>query len=122
MDRIDIQIDVWRSDFDKVVHAGTGISSRELREGVLRARAFASWRHDHQDASADGGDTLSHFQVDHEAEAFLKSMANAVHMSERGIVRTLSIARTIADMYESEAVRQEHMAEALSLRLRTEGK
>ncbi len=122
MDRIDIQIDVWRSDFDKVVHAGTGISSRELREGVLRARAFASWRHDHQDASADGGDTLSHFQVDHEAEAFLKSMANAVHMSGRGIVRTLSIARTIADMYESEAVRQEHMAEALSLRLRTEGK
>ena len=39
-------------------------------------------------------------------------------MSGRGIVRTLGIARTIADMDESEAVNENHMAEAFSLRLR----
>lgn len=122
MDRIDIQMDVWRSDFDKVVHAGGGISSHEMREGVLRAREFASWRRERSDGEFDAGDALSRYCVDAEAEAFLKTMANTVHMSGRGIVRTLSIARTIADMVESMAVRQEHMAEALSLRLRTEGK
>lgn len=122
MDRIDIQMDVWRSDFDKVVHAGSGISSSELRTGVLRAREFASWRRARSQASADTGDALAYYQVGGEAESFLKSMANAVHVSGRGIVRTLSIARTIADMGESPIVEQEHMAEALSLRLRTEGK
>lgn len=119
MDRIDIQMDVWRSDFDKVVHAGAGMSSCELRAGVERAREFASWR---RSRVGKDGDVLSRFQVESESEAFLKSMVDAVHMSGRGIMRTLSIARTIADMSESQTIGQEHMAEALSLRLREGGK
>ena len=122
MDRIDIQMDVWRSDFDKVVHAGAGMSSRELRAGVERAREFASWRRSRAGTGEPDGDALSRFQVDSESEAFLKSMVEIVHMSGRGIMRTLCIARTIADMSESRSIGQEHMAEALSLRLREGGK
>ena len=39
-------------------------------------------------------------------------------MSGRAIVRTLSVARTIADMDEAETVGCEHLAEAVSYRVR----
>lgn len=39
-------------------------------------------------------------------------------MSGRAIVRTLAVARTIADMNESEHVTRENICEALTFRLR----
>lgn len=121
LDRIDIQLDVWRSDFDKVVHAGKGQSSADLLQGVLCARAFAAWRREKSQAQSNEKDALQRFQVTAEAAAFLRTVAKAVHMSGRGIMRTLGISRTIADMAESEQVGQEQVAEALSFRLREGG-
>jgi magnesium chelatase family protein len=44
MDRIEMVVDVWRSDAAHVLNTGKGTSSAHLREGVMRARAFAIWR------------------------------------------------------------------------------
>lgn len=127
MDRIDLQIDVWRSDFDKVVHAGDGVSSAELKEGVMKGRAFAEWRRAQkalsvpsERASKDVEDLLERNDVDKEAEGFLRSASKAHVLSGRSIVRTVGIARTIADMGEEEHVGVRHMAEALSYRIRGE--
>ncbi len=35
----------------------------------------------------------------------------------RGYVRVLAVSRTLADLVESESIMQEHVAEALALRL-----
>lgn len=121
LDRIDMQVDVWRADFDQVVHAGSGISSHELREGVLKARTFASWRTARAGTKDDRGDVMRRYRVDAEAEAFLRRSARQTNMSGRGIVRTVRIARTIADMAECEVITTPHVAEALSLRLRQGG-
>ncbi|MEG0504022.1 MAG: ATP-binding protein, partial [Raoultibacter sp.] len=51
-------------------------------------------------------------------EEFLQDMARLHYMSGRGIVRTLSIARTIADLDRRPEVGKEHLCEALGLRLR----
>jgi magnesium chelatase family protein len=130
LDRIDLQIDVWRSDFDTVVHAGDGISSGEMREGVTQARAFRSWRMERMAASGlapDGdrdnmpglyGDILARNGVDADAEAFLREMARIHSLSGRGIVRTIGVARTISDMGEHLLVDADSMAEALAFRLR----
>lgn len=118
LDRIDIQLDVWRSDFDKVVHAGGGQTSAQLLEGVLKARSFASWRRSKHEGEPPEKDALRRFSVADDAAVFLRGIAKAMHMSGRGIIRTLNIARTIADMAESESVGQEQVAEALSMRLR----
>ena len=51
-------------------------------------------------------------------EEFLEKMALAHHMSGRAIMRTLGVARTVADMEESLAVSRGHLCEALGFRLR----
>ena len=125
IDRIDLQIDVWRTSFDHVVHAGSDLSSDRLREGVLRAREFRSWRIADQhapeptiQADAITPDLLSINQVSTQAEQFLRDAAAVHALSGRSIVRTVGVARTIADMDESPIVKEEHMAEAFGFRLR----
>ncbi|HEU5216452.1 MAG TPA: YifB family Mg chelatase-like AAA ATPase [Gaiellaceae bacterium] len=53
---------------------------------------------------------------DPEADALLRRAADRLHLSGRGYARVGRVARTIAALAESEAVRAEHVAEALSYR------
>lgn len=116
MDRIDLHLDVRRIPPAQVLASGTGTSSEELRAGVLRGRAFASRRRAAEgDASGRGS---ARCRMTDAAQSFLVSVAELHSMSGRAIVRTLSVARTIADMAESETVGEEHVAEAVGYRVR----
>ena len=53
---------------------------------------------------------------DQEADALLRRAADRLHLSGRGYARIGRVARTIAALAESESVRSEHVAEALSYR------
>ena len=117
MDRIDIHIDVWRASPDMVLGSG-GTGSDALRKGVMEAREFASWRMAHAQGSSSGESIIAACALDEGDERFLKDMAELHTMSGRGIVKTLSIARTIADMEGREKVGRAHVCEALALRLR----
>lgn len=131
MDRIDLHLDVRRALPSEVMGTGGGTSSEKLREGVLLAREYASWRRS-QDEESDGSDTcddagtrapspsgvVRSCRLSDANEAFLESMALAHHMSGRAIMRTLGVARTVADMEESRAVGKRHICEALGFRLR----
>ena len=124
LDRIDLQIDVWRTSFDNVVHAGSDLSSAKLLEGVLKARAFRDWRLSRMQTDegvsqpADTADLIERNAVAADAERFLRESAKVHSLSGRSIVRTVGVARTIADMAESQTVLEDHMAEAFGFRLR----
>lgn len=49
---------------------------------------------------------------------FFEEVATDNNMSGRGIMRVLSVARTIADIDTSENVTHEHLCEALTFRVR----
>src|SRR3954447_5818458 len=53
---------------------------------------------------------------DVEADALLRRAADRLHLSGRGYARVGRVARTIAALTESDSVRAEHVAEALSYR------
>lgn len=50
--------------------------------------------------------------------AFFENVASENNMSGRGIMRVLSVARTIADISASNNVNHEHLCEALTYRIR----
>ncbi len=111
MDRIDLHLDVRRIPPAQVLASGTGTSSEELRAGVFASRRRAA----EGDASGRGSARCCMTDA---AQSFLVSVAELHSMSGRAIVRTLSVARTIADMAESETVGEEHVAEAVGYRVR----
>lgn len=134
IDRIAMQIDVRRVEASHVIDPGGGACSAELREGVLKGRAFASWRASREGEGArscarvgEGADAPTRVSVadacglSSEARSFLEAMARASALSGRAIVGSARVARTIADIDESATVTAEHVAEALGFRNRVEG-
>lgn len=122
IDRMDMCIDVWRSDFGDVVRGSGDLSSASMREGVMRGREFCSWRQD-RNGMRDGRSTkaiMASCDMDDATFRFLEDASSAHSMSGRGICSTLRVARTIADMEETLRVGKSHIAEALNLRLRSE--
>ena len=139
MDRIDLHLDVQRIPPSDVIATGSGTSSETLREGVLKAREFARWRSLHdagarvsasdspdgaasRDSAALGprrpADLVRDCHLSEPNREFFEQSAKAHNMSGRAIMRTLSVARTIADMGESHEVLMTHLCEALSFRVR----
>lgn len=133
MDRIDLHLDVQRIPPSDVIATGSGTSSETLREGVLKAREFARWRSLHDagarvsasvspDEAVSGprrpADLVRDCHLSESSREFFEQSAKAHNMSGRAIMRTLSVARTIADMEESHEVLMKHLCEALSFRVR----
>ena len=133
MDRIDLHLDVQRIPPSDVIATGSGTSSETLREGVLKAREFARWRSLHDagtrvsasvspNEAASGprrpADLVRDCHLSESNREFFEQSAKAHNMSGRAIMRTLSVARTIADMEESHEVLMTHLCEALSFRVR----
>lgn len=121
LDRIDVHIDVARIPPGDVLATGRGTSSEKLREGVMAAREYASWRREEAGFDERGAKTellVKACALSDKDTAFMESLAKAGHMSGRAIMRTLSLARTIADMEQTAAVSRDHLCEAVGFRLR----
>jgi magnesium chelatase family protein len=137
MDRINLIVDVWRSNASQVLDTGTGTSSASLREGVLAARAFALWRRakqgelnldrvdEHEVApdaglveTTEGAALLASCQLGAKERSWLELVSERYQLSGRGIMSALKVARTIADMEECDKVKQDHLLEAVSFRAR----
>ena len=59
-------------------------------------------------------------QIDEESSKLLRQAINTMNLSGRGFHRVLKVARTIADLGESEEIKLEHVAEALQYRQKEE--
>lgn len=119
LDRISIKVNVGRTPASALIRpTASHTSSEELREGVALGREFASWRRA-KGLCAKGTSVeaaLEECSPTDEAKALLEASAKSLAMSARGIARTLSIARTIADISQMPHVNECAMAEALGLR------
>ncbi|MBQ3329299.1 MAG: YifB family Mg chelatase-like AAA ATPase [Eggerthellaceae bacterium] len=118
LDRIDLHIDVRRVPPGYVLSVQGGTSSSALREGVLAGREYASWRKSQEQGGATSQQAIASCLLSDDDAAFFEDMARSNHMSGRAIVRTASVARTIADMAQSRAVTRENLCEALGFRIR----
>lgn len=125
LDRIDIQIEVPRipiselrstqldeksdSNFEAQVAVAREIQTHRLRS--LKAYTNAELSSSHVD---------TYIKLDRKADDFLKRSLERRMLSARGYYRTLKVARTIADLTQSELVLEAHLAEAFQYRIRNE--
>lgn len=124
IDRFQMQLDVQRLPPHQVLSGDGGTDSAALRVGVMKAREFASWRRAKQALPKEGtrseagpAEEMEACRLDDEARKFAEAMAKGGSLSGRALVGSTRVARTIADMDESDEVAPEHLAEAFGYRL-----
>jgi len=113
-DRFDMSVGMWSSPTPE---QRTGETSVVLRSRVIAAREFA---HSHERMGLNrmlaGKELQLHARLRLSAAEFLRDAQAAFGMSGRATDRILRVARSIADLAESEDLDDVHVAEALSMR------
>jgi magnesium chelatase family protein len=122
LDRIDIHVEVPRVDYEKLADKRQAETSAVIRARVQAARTrqlqrFAGTR---LTCNAEMGPAEVHTfcTVEPAAEKLLKAAMQQLHLSARAFHRVLKLARTIADLSESEVIAANHVAEAVQYRPR----
>lgn len=121
LDRIDIHLEVIPVPFDKLSTQPATEGSKEIRQRVIKARQVQASRFKDADGTYCNAQMSSkllrtHSQPDETGSQILKTAMEKFGLSARAYDRILKVARTIADLEESEAVQSHHLSEAIQYR------
>ena len=122
MDRFDLRVEVPPVAYSDLDLPASGETSATVAARVAAARARQALRFQGHatarvNADLEGSLLEATANPDAEGRALLVRVAERFGLSARGYHRVLRVARTIADLDGSEAVRHPHIAEAVSFRL-----
>ena len=120
LDRIDLHVEVPRLQYEQIKERKSGENSEQIRIRVARAREIQAKRFAKLpylvNAQMGSAQVRQFCRLDEESEQLLKNAFTRLHLSARAYDRVLKVARTIADLEESETIRINHLAEALQYR------
>ncbi len=121
LDRIDIHIEVVPVDYEKMAGAAQAESSSAIRARVMRARDIQSARFAGSEGIYCNSQMTSamirrHCHIDDTGGRLLRAAMEMRGLSARAYDRILKVARTIADLDDSEEIRPDHLSEAINYR------
>lgn len=120
LDRIDLHVEVPAISYDELSTKADGEPSAAIRERVIKARQRQQLRYAGEGISknADLTSPMSkkYCTLSAEAESLLKQSFDKLDLSARGYYRILKVARTIADLADSDRIELPHITEALRFR------
>ena len=121
LDRIDLHVEVTPVTFDQMTETRKAESSQEIQSRVdqarqVQARRFTDFPDIHSNAMMPPQMVKDICQINEAGRTLLKTAMERLGLSARAYDRILKVARTIADLGGADAIRIEHLAEAIQYR------
>ena len=120
IDRFDIHIEVPPVEYDELAAKANEECSADIKKRVNAARQIQTERFKNSKTTCNARLTDSELEtfceITDEASQLLKSAFEAMSLSARAYNRILKVARTIADLDNSEKIEIQHIAEAIQYR------
>lgn len=122
MDRIDLWVSVGNVDYKKLGEIGDGEKSDNIKYRVTKARDVQKKRFEKSgrniatNSEMNVKDLTSMVKLKEEVRNLLDDSAERLALSARAYHRVIKIARTIADLDNSEEVNSNHILEAIQYR------
>jgi len=121
LDRIDLHVEVTPVPFDELSSKTGGEKSENIRNRVIEARdrqiiRFKEAGEIHHNAMMPSRLVRTICELDTASEKLLKVAMTRLDLSARAYDRILKVSRTIADLDNSDAIKPEHIAEAIQYR------
>ena len=121
LDRIELQIEITPLSFEEMSRTAPGENSATIRERVIRARQmqanrYADCKGVHCNAQMNSQLLRKFAKLDEQSTEMLRTAMTRLQLSARAYDRILKVARTIADLEESENIQTHHLAEAIGYR------
>ena len=122
MDRIDLHVEVTPVSYDELsTHERPQETSKDIVDRVIQAREIQNERFKDQPDLNSNAQMPSRMvrelcSLNKAGTVLLKTAMEKLQLSARAYDRILKVARTIADLAESEDIKIEHLAEAIQFR------
>ncbi len=120
LDRIDIQVEVGAVDYSDLSSVNDGEPSKVIKERVNKARKVQEDRYKnlpiHSNSQINSGQLKEFCQIGEREHKLLQNAFDRLGLSARAYSRILKVARTIADLEQSENITASHIAEAIHYR------
>ena len=122
MDRIDLWVSVGNVDYKKLGEIGDGEKSENIKYRVTKAREVQKKRFEKfkrnitTNSEMNVKDLTNMVKLDEKVRNLLDDSAERLALSARAYHRVIKIARTIADLENSEEVNSNHILEAIQYR------
>jgi magnesium chelatase family protein len=125
LDRVDIRLTVPRLSRRELLGESSGETSASIRERVEAARDRQRGRFRGTGTSCNaqlpGPTARREANLEPGAQDLLSDAVESLGLTGRGFDRALKVARTIADLQDSERVTSDHLGEALAYRGAVDG-
>lgn len=121
LDRIDIHMEIVPVPFDDLSNKPIGESSSTIRERVIKARKIQEDRYRKEESiycNAQMNTRLlrKYAVLNNESKSLIQNAMKRLNLSARAYERILKLARTIADLDNSEDIEIHHISEAITYR------
>ncbi len=120
LDRIDIHIEVSKVEYEQLAEKRKGESSANIRKRVINARNLQTERYQdleiNYNAQMGPKEIEKYCELDQYSQLLIKAAMLKLNLSARAYDRILKVARTIADLENSENILGDHISEAIQYR------